>query len=341
MITTTAVLNRETQDSYTLTVLAQDGGSPPRETTATVQVRVQDVNDNAPIAVQDSYVFTTEENINPPTTVGVVSASDKDAGDNGKIYYYIVDGNDLNVWEVNHTTGEVHNVGEVDYEAEAHYTLTIMAQDNNVPMTQSTTIDVTINVLDENDNAPKFDEDLTFLTLEENVGVNHVLWTVSATDADSGVNGAIRYSILTQQEFFAIDEYTGTLRTIQNVDHEVNNVFTLTIEAIDQATEVSQRKYATSTVEILIQDYNDNDPVFVSRDKAYVFEDEPVEFNVLHIIATDMDSGDNGRVDYEIESGNEDGKFSLDSVTGESCCIITYTSLPLFIQCHIHFDIFI
>lgn len=316
LINTAQTLDREVQDYYTLIVLARDGGSPPQEARANVLVRVLDVNDNMPVAASSSYTFTTQENINPPTVVGVVSASDLDAGDNGKIYYYITEGNDLDVWEINHSTGEVYNVRVVDYEMEAHYTLTIMVQDNNVPQTLSTTITVNINVLDQNDNTPKFDQDLIYLTLQENVGVSHVIWTVSATDADTGLNGLIKYSILTDQDFFAIDEYTGTLRTIQNVDHEVNRVFLFVVQAKDQATNVTGRRAATTTVEIQIYDSNDNSPVFVSRNTTSVMEDEPVGFNVIHIIATDGDSGENGRVGYQLESGNEGGRFSLDSVTG-------------------------
>ncbi|XP_041483662.1 protocadherin-23-like [Lytechinus variegatus] len=316
VISTAASIDREDMDYYTLTVLAQDGGNPPMQATASVRVRVLDLNDNVPIAAMSAYIFTADENIHPPTVVGVVSASDMDVGDNGKIYYYITEGNDFDVWEVNHNTGEVYNVRVVDYEMAAHYSLTIMAQDNSIPQTHSTSIDVTINIIDQNDNTPDFDQNLIYLTLQENVGINHVLWTVSATDADSGPNGLIRYSILTDQDFFAIDEYTGTLRTIQNVDREINHVFLLVVQAQDQAVNVSARRAATSTVEIRIYDSNDNDPVFVSRTSTDVNEDEPIGFNVIHIIATDEDSGENGRVGYRIISGNEDGKFSLDSVTG-------------------------
>ncbi|XP_071500853.1 protein dachsous-like [Diadema antillarum] len=316
MISTAAVLDREQQDFYTLTVLAQDGGTPPQEASATVRVRVLDVNDNMPVANNTAYVFTCDENITPPTVIGRVSAIDRDAGDNGKIYYFITEGNDMDVWDVNHTTGDIFNVRVVDYEVAAHYQLTIMAQDNSIPQTHSITMTVNINVLDENDNSPDFVQDLIFLTLQENTGINHVLWTVSATDEDSGVNGLIRYSILTQQDFFGIDEYTGTLRTIQNVDHEVNHTFFLVVQAKDQALVPSERRAATTTVEILIYDSNDNSPVFVSSNEVYVMEDEPVGFNVIHIIAMDEDSEENGRVGYQIMSGNEDGKFSLDSVTG-------------------------
>lgn len=40
---------------YTLTVLASDNGSPPKSSSATVNIDVSDVNDNAPVFSQANY----------------------------------------------------------------------------------------------------------------------------------------------------------------------------------------------------------------------------------------------------------------------------------------------
>ncbi len=76
---------------------------------------------------------------------------------------------------------------------------------------------------------------------------------------------------------------------------------------------------------ILVLDVNDNAPVFQRRDYAVtVPEDVAVGTEVLRVLATSVDIGPNADITYNIRSGNELGKFSIDRNLGEqrSLCVL-------------------
>lgn len=86
-------LDRETKDRYSLVVAATDNGTPPETATTKVTVFVLDSNDNDPVFARESYDFYVEENLAGGVLVGVISASDKDAGANAAIRYGLIPGN--------------------------------------------------------------------------------------------------------------------------------------------------------------------------------------------------------------------------------------------------------
>ncbi|XP_022092788.1 protocadherin-16-like [Acanthaster planci] len=316
LITTKSTLDRERNQLYMISVIARDNGTPPLQSIIDVVVHIQDINDNVPVAERAAYTFTIEENHEPGSTVGQVRAHDPDAGDNGKIFYSIIDGNDYALFGINRTSGVIINTRVVDFELSSHYQLTVFLEDNGPLHPQTTRVTVNINVLDMNDNAPVFATDPIQFTLSENVAIGHLVRTFLATDADSGTNSDIRYSIQTPQPMFSIDEITGALTTTAEIDRESDSRFLFVVQATDQAAILSDRRSSTVTVSILVEDRNDNAPVFESRDFTHINEDEPVGYPILHVHASDADVGENSRLVYEIKSGNEEGRFAIESITG-------------------------
>lgn len=82
---------------YNLTVKAQDGLSRAEKSsfsaTTSVVVYILDENDNVPIFNQSMYTFHVLENAAKFHVVGLVTATDKDAGLNGMVTYRISAGN--------------------------------------------------------------------------------------------------------------------------------------------------------------------------------------------------------------------------------------------------------
>lgn len=98
-------LDRETQDTYELTVVATDSGLPgPLSATVVVVVTVADVNDNDPEFDRDQYEFHVEENRPAGTVFGGISATDRDAGDNALVRYSLTPTNSS--FAVNPYTGK-------------------------------------------------------------------------------------------------------------------------------------------------------------------------------------------------------------------------------------------
>ena len=320
------MLDRERHQTYTVLVVASDHGDPVMSSSIPVIVHVEDINDHTPQAENRTYLFTVEENTPPETEIGQVSAHDPDAGENGRLYYSIVDGNSYGVFGINRTTGVIFLVNEIDYEMGANYQLTVLVEDNGSVRPQTTRIYVDIDVTDLNDNAPEFTEDPVQFGIREGITIGQVVWTFSAHDADSAENGNVRYSIQTDQSTFEIDPVSGTLTTTSEIDHEATTEYLFVVQAQDQATNEADRKTTTVTVRVFVEDENDNTPSFTSRTTTHIMEDEPVGYPVLHVVAVDGDSGENGRLIYEIVSGNEDGKFILDSLTGKSIYVLNMVS---------------
>lgn len=73
--------------------MARDGGSKPKSATATVNVVVEDVNDNAPAFQNEPYSANVAENVNVGYLIGTVLATDADSGPRGLVSYSISDGN--------------------------------------------------------------------------------------------------------------------------------------------------------------------------------------------------------------------------------------------------------
>ena len=86
-------LDRETTEMYSLIVQATDQGSPSLSSTATVNVTLLDINDNAPLCSHSSYVIEMAENFTVNGTVVSLQCSDADQGQNSVITYKICSGN--------------------------------------------------------------------------------------------------------------------------------------------------------------------------------------------------------------------------------------------------------
>lgn len=312
------VLDHEVKQVYRVTVQASDQGNPPKNVTKLIQIEVLDLNDNRPTFPASSMVFKVKEGIKVGEEVGSVIAVDRDAGENGRVTYTILSGNTYGTFDINKTTGQVFTARQVDYELATEYMLQVKAVDSSATNPQSSIINVKIEVQDENDQSPVFKDDPIIFSISENTAIGTPVWNFTATDLDSGDNGYVQYSLTQQRpkKVFKLDSTTGMLTLMAPLDYEEHREFTLVVTAADQPRDETHRRQASVTARILIEDFNDNSPKFVSRGRVDIMEDEPRGYPVLHVIATDEDSRDNGRVTYIISSGNEDGSFALDYETG-------------------------
>lgn len=250
--------------------------------------------------------------------IGTVIAEDREAGENGRVTYTLLSGNAYGSFDINKTTGALFVAREIDREQVSQYTLQVKAVDTSVTHPQSNIINIKIDVVDVNDCAPTFKMDPVIFSVSENAAVGTAVWNFSAVDPDDGSNGVIQYALAHQWPVsaFKINANSGILTLINPLDHEQHPEYTIVVTASDQPENESQRLTTSVTARVLVEDFNDNWPVFVSRTRVDIMEDEPVGYPLLHVIAVDRDARDNGRVSYSIVSGNEDGAFSLDPATG-------------------------
>ncbi|KAL5011978.1 hypothetical protein ScPMuIL_010529 [Solemya velum] len=322
-ITTREVLDYETKSVYFLRVFAKDNGTPTKETPVDIKISVKDDNDEMPVFSTHNVTFTVFENTPVGTVVGRVQAHDRDSGENGRVSYYVMGGNVFGIFAVNMTTGEIYSIRSIDYEESSSHSLGIKAIDNSIYNPLSSTTRVEVLVLDVNDNPPMFDRDPIILRIRENSQIGYSVYTFTATDKDSGLNGTVGYFILNESSevsYFNLEPQTGELKVARQIDYEEVHEISLIIQAHDLSNNVANRLNATLTVVIFILDENDNAPVFKSYTSVAVLEDEPVGYPIIYIVAIDDDSNINNSgnnvVMYSISSGNDDKMFSLHEQSG-------------------------
>ncbi|XP_006741893.1 protocadherin Fat 1 [Leptonychotes weddellii] len=302
-------LDREKRDSYLLTITATDGTFSSK---AIVEVKVLDANDNSPVCEKTLYSDTIPEDAFPGKLIMQVSATDADIRSNAEITYTLF-GPGAEKFKLNPDTGELKTSAPLDREEQAVYNLLVKATDGGGRFCQA---DLVLTLEDVNDNAPEFSADPHTITVFENTEPGTLLTRVQATDADAGLNRKISYSLINSADGqFSINELSGIIQLEKPLDREQQAVYTLTLKAVDQG--LPRRLTATGTVVVSVLDINDNPPVFEYREYgAAVSEDILIGTEVLQVYAASRDIEANAEITYSIISGNEHGKFSIDSKTG-------------------------
>lgn len=220
-------------------------------------------------------------------------------------------------FDIDRSTGSLVVARELDRETQSDYRLEVRALDTSAMNNpQSSAITVRVDVVDANDNPPRWSQDPITMTVSESLDIGTIVHNFTATDADSGHNGDLRYSLLRNypgSELFALDPLTGSLILAKSLDYDTVQEYTLVIMATDQSVNVSDRLNATVTCRVIVEDYNDNAPKFVipSMSRVYISDSVTEGMLVTHVVAVDNDSGDNGRVTYVISSGNDGNYFAL------------------------------
>ncbi|XP_041864356.1 protocadherin-16 [Melanotaenia boesemani] len=303
-------LDREDQEVFNLTIVAEDHGIPQLSTSQVLCVQVIDVNDESPVFQQAEFETQVMENQGPGTTVLMVTATDRDQGSNGHITYGGVteDG-----FIINPITGVITTTKELDTELQDHYTLTVYARDGGLPPNFAKAV-VRVEVQDVNDNAPVFAKLWYGLEVPENQEPIELCF-LKATDPDSGPGGELEYRIAggDPDGDFQLHISTGALSTSRGLDREKKAEYTLEVVAMDRG---SPALSATVTVEVKVLDVNDNSPVFSkSSYTVEVSEDAAEGSQVLQVSATDADDGFNGKVLYFL-SHEAHGAFAVNEDTG-------------------------
>lgn len=207
--------DRETSPNVAFEILAIDQGNPALTGTATLTLTIEDVNDEAPVFSKPVFEFEIMENKHPSTIVAHVMASDRDEGDNSKIAYSIVSGQNQMIPFWLFPDGQIKSDRELDREVQGIYDFIVQAEDLGRP-SKSSSARVKVFVLDENDNVPVITAPSTTnnsVSLARNTEVGTQVTVVRAFDLDEKENGLVRYFITQRNDsdLFELNEKTGSL----------------------------------------------------------------------------------------------------------------------------------
>ncbi|XP_035669276.1 cadherin-23-like isoform X2 [Branchiostoma floridae] len=319
-----STIDREYGQWLNFTVTAKDGGNPPKSTDKSYNWRVSDTNDNDPKFEQPSYSGEVSENATVGTSVLTVTATDADFGQFGAVRYSLVpvDSN----FTIHPDRGEISVDGKLDREMEEQVTLTVTATDNpggSENNQREKSVEVTIKLLDVNDEAPTFSQNIYTEYIQEDEVAGTSIITLQAVDRDSaGPNSQIEYTILAGNEagVFTVGRDSGIMTTLKPPGLAPGQDINVTVLASDKGSPI---RSSTTIVRVKILDTNDNAPIFVypaANASTTVLENEPVGTFVVRVLATDEDEAQNGNVTYYFDPSDEyngdRANFTLDPISG-------------------------
>lgn len=288
-----------------------------------IGVEITDVNDNSPSFSEHDLRLEVSENTLPGTRFELPLARDLDAGINS-VRHYKLSHNDYFQLQLKDNEDEGKFLflvleKNLDREKNANHLLRVTAVDGGNPP-KSGTLNITVAVLDNNDNRPVFSQEVYSATLQENAPSGTVVTVVNATDADDGLNGDVEYTLgrsLKINDLFSLDSITGEIRVKGPIDFEGNEVYRLNVQATDKGTPPLT---TDCRVVIRIKDVNDNTPEIEVTSLSNMVSEGSKPGHVISLISVvDKDSGDNGKVvcrisdniPFELKHSGQDNLYSL------------------------------
>ena len=302
------ILDYETTLSYTFNVIATDQTGNGLQSMVPITIHLVDENDNSPQFAPKILHLTIPESTAVGDVIGSVQATDPDPGLNGHVTYSIISGAN-GMFEVGKNNGTIRVLDGLDREQEDEYRISVLAFDGNLNPKEGFGL-VIIMILDDNDNRPVFEELEYAVSVSERVLIGYEVIRVKAVDADLGMNSNVTYHV--EHKVFRVDNITGVVTTKTVLDRETVGSYSLKVTARDTLGLESD-----VTVNILVDDINDNAPYFPRSDfyRSDITEATSVGSMLLKIVAYDEDLGKNAAVQYSL-AHNVGDLFEIDSDTG-------------------------
>nr|XP_057919325.1 protocadherin gamma-A11-like isoform X32 [Doryrhamphus excisus] len=309
-----ALLDREIQEQHRLTLTAYDGGDPPKSSSVRINVIVLDANDNAPVFSQSRYKVNVPENSLVGTRIMQVSATDIDTGSNSEVVYSFSRNSDVasSVFGIHPNTGDIHVVGDLNYEKVKQYEIDVEATDKGG---LRDTCKVMIDLVDLNDNDPVISIISLSNPIPEDSPLETTIAMLNIKDLDSGMNGQVR-CFLSHDLPFKIKPSSLNFYTLISddvLDRETVPEYNITLTAIDEGT---PPRSANTTIHLKLSDVNDHAPLFPRAFySASVTENNIPGVPFLGVKASDKDSGNNARISYFLEDDPLQGMSASDFFT--------------------------
>uniref|UniRef100_A0A3B4VNY0 Cadherin domain-containing protein n=1 Tax=Seriola dumerili TaxID=41447 RepID=A0A3B4VNY0_SERDU len=319
------LLDYEKKRNFQINVRARDNGG--LTDSCKVIVDVVDINDNEPTIKIMSKSTIISESANANTVVTMINIQDPDSGENGKVQCFI---NDKIPFLLKSTSNNFYSLvtdSDLDRERASAYNITVTCSDEGVP-SLSSSVTLTLQISDVNDNAPVFERSSYEAYIVENNTPGLSIFTVKARDADWNQNARVSYILedssvngVPVSSYVSVSADSGVIHAVRSFDYEQIKDFHFRVKAQDGG---SPPLSSNVTVKILIQDQNDNPPQVlypVQTGGSLVAEMVPrsadVGYLVTKVVAVDVDSGQNAWLSYKLQKATDRALFEVGLQNGE------------------------
>uniref|UniRef100_A0A3P9ABG7 Cadherin domain-containing protein n=1 Tax=Esox lucius TaxID=8010 RepID=A0A3P9ABG7_ESOLU len=340
-------LDRETKDTYSLTIIGSDNNGMSGGNTGTGQVviKILDINDNIPTLEKEHYEGSVEEN-----TVNVevlrIQAIDLDQQftDNWLAVFTIVSGNEAGYFII--TTDPKTNEGIIriqkplDYEELKEVNLAIRVSNkakyyfgsstsgHSGGNAAKNTYNIKIKVINQNEG-PTFQPKVKVVTISEDsttVTINKVITTYTAIESDTTLIATnVKYAKLKDVDnWVSINEKTAEITLNKLPDREsiylVNGTYYAVIIAI---TNDLISKTATGTIAIQVEDFNDHCPTLTATTTTMCLGG-----NAVYATAVDRDSFPNGApFKFQVIQKNSNQKWTVENLNATTTILRDHAQL--------------
>ncbi|XP_072573582.1 protocadherin gamma-A11-like isoform X11 [Paramormyrops kingsleyae] len=324
-ITVSGGLDFEKSRQYEINVKAADHGD--FTDSCKVLIEITDVNDNAPVITLMSFSSPIPENSAPGTVIALLNIKDLDSGKNGEVTCSINPHLPFRIASSSSNFYTLTTDNVLDREKVPEYNITITAVDKGSP-SYSANKTLTLKLSDINDNAPVFERKTYTAHVMENNAVGASIFTIKASDADTGNNAHISYFLVDTEingiltsSYISVNAENGALHAMRSFDYEQIKELQIHIKAQDGG---SPPLSSNATITIVITDQNDNAPQVlypVQTSGSLVAEMLPrsaeVGYLVTKVVAVDVDSGQNAWLSYKLLKPSERALFEVGLQNGE------------------------
>ncbi|XP_053734331.1 protocadherin gamma-A5-like isoform X34 [Synchiropus splendidus] len=318
-------IDYEKAQKYEIDIEAVDRGG--LSDSSKVIIDVGDINDNTPVIKMISTSNSVGEDLLSNTVVAVMSVTDPDSAENGKIHCTIDRNIPFNVISTSTNFYSIVTDQQLDRESASEYNISVSCSDEGVP-SLSSSVTLTLQISDVNDNPPVFERSSYEAYIVENNTPGLSIFTVRATDADWNQNARVSYILedssvngVSVSSYVSVSADSGVVHAVRSFDYEQIKDFEFRVKAQDGG---SPPLSSNVTVKILIQDQNDNPPQVlypVQTGGSLVAEMVPrsadVGYLVTKVVAVDVDSGQNAWLSYKLQRATDRPLFEVGLQNGE------------------------
>lgn len=271
-------LNGTKQDTYVMRVSARDEGGVIKHRASAFVLYIRVEHFPPPVFVHSAPTFSVVENAQIKLPIAVLAATPQHTAADRGISYSIVSGNIGGAFRIRATDGVLEVAADViDREVLDKYSLLVAAEDHG-PLRKTSMMEVTVNVLDANDNPPKFSAVAIDTVVREDAPIGQAFASLVATDLDVGKNAELRYAIEAGNidRSFSIDPLTGELRAVRELKGASVDKYILTVTA----TDLGNKPYVSSVV-VTVRVKHFPPPSFTTLATEYVLDENVLAGTVV------------------------------------------------------------